>query len=194
MTDHLAQSLAFFIRERLFEEISKEYRQFDGWARESDVRAAIDRALREAAPPSATTREAAENIVQAWLCQKGQLNMEPCAVILEAHTLKEVALAVGLAAQPIREEYNNVILGMSWIPLNIRHDVIRNLGIYAPVPADILAALAAHDREIRLDEAKWWEHLVGAQHELEGREDCEPDCVYCARIRALQPGGRRGDR
>src|SRR6185437_1434859 len=117
MTDHLAQSLAFFIRERLFEEISKEYRQFDGWARESDVRAAIDRALREAAPPSATTREAAENIVQAWLCQKGQLNMEPCAAILEAHDreIEEETLRDFLGDSISHQEHQEGVRDTCWI-------------------------------------------------------------------------------
>ena len=35
---------------------------------------------------------------------------------------------------------------------------------------------------VRLDEAEWWEHLVGAHHQLEGIEECEPDCMYCERI------------
>ena len=36
------------LREALLREINKEYRQLDGWARQSDIEKAIDRALTEA--------------------------------------------------------------------------------------------------------------------------------------------------
>lgn len=42
-------------------------------------------------------------------------------------------------------------------------------------------ALERHDALVRLDEAKWWEHLVGnlkPEHSI----DHDPDCIYCQRI------------
>lgn len=41
-------------------------------------------------------------------------------------------------------------------------------------------------RQVRLEEVKFWEHLVGAEHALLGQEDCQSDCMYCARIESLQ--------
>ena len=40
-------------------------------------------------------------------------------------------------------------------------------------------------RDARLDEAKWWEHLVGAV-DSNHPESRSPDCIYCARIAALE--------
>ena len=37
-----------------------------------------------------------------------------------------------------------------------------------------------------LEEARWWEHLVGAQLHLLGQDDCEPNCMYCERIRNIE--------
>jgi hypothetical protein len=56
--------------------------------------------------------------------------------------------------------------------------------IAALSPAD---ALAKHDAAVRLEEAKWWEHLVGVV------EPNHPDghsetCMYCQRLATLEAG------
>lgn len=44
----------------------------------------------------------------------------------------------------------------------------------------VAAALAACAREAKLEEAKWWEHLVT------DALPCPADCMYCARMAALE--------
>lgn len=48
--------------------------------------------------------------------------------------------------------------------------------IYTQAELDLAVAKA------RLEEAEWWEDIVGIRHTLDQREDCEPDCQYCERI------------
>lgn len=67
------------------------------------------------------------------------------------HTEKRLAEAIESAIQQavagaLAQKFANVkkvILDLSWIPLNMRHDVIRNLETYTSVPADAQAALDA---------------------------------------------------
>lgn len=51
-----------------------------------------------------------------------------------------------------------------------------------PPESAILGAQEA-ELEARLEEARWWEHLVGWHNK---GADCEKDCMYCARIAALE--------
>lgn len=80
-------------------------------------------------------------------------------------------------------------------------DFLSHYPIYEPKASELMAyieskilallpeagkLLAERERLARLEEAEWWEHLVGAQHQLEGRHECEPDCMYCEHIAALR--------
>lgn len=47
--------------------------------------------------------------------------------------------------------------------------------------------LARRIAEAKLEEAKWWEHLVGYVNADDGHEGkCAPDCIYCERIASLE--------
>jgi hypothetical protein len=52
-------------------------------------------------------------------------------------------------------------------------------------------ALARHDAAVRLEEAKWWEHLVGNDPHAHSGDD--RPCMYCERIAALKQaaGGQK---
>src|SRR6185437_1127881 len=84
------------------------------------VRASI---LREGTPLPATTRELAREFQQRIaaepttdsdlpkICWDSIRFPDELAKVIDQYTQKEVAIAVGLAAQPIREEYNKVKIG-----------------------------------------------------------------------------------